>query len=51
MGDQREKNAINPSNDYNNEYHDNNKTNTFNLIIGIATLLIAILGATFAYFL
>ncbi len=27
-----------------------NKTNTFNLIIGIATLLIAILGATFAYF-
>ena len=28
----------------------NNKTNTFNLIIGLATLLIAILGATFAYF-
>lgn len=28
----------------------NNKTNTFNLVIGISTLLIAILGATFAYF-
>ncbi len=28
----------------------NNKRNVFNLIIGIATLLIAILGATFAYF-
>lgn len=26
------------------------KTNTFNLVIGLATLLIAILGATFAYF-
>lgn len=28
----------------------NNRTNTFNLVIGIATLLIALLGATFAYF-
>ncbi len=37
--------AINPSNN-----NPNNKTSTFNLIIGIATLLIAILGATFAYF-
>lgn len=27
-----------------------NKNNTFNIIIGISTLLIAILGATFAYF-
>lgn len=35
--------AINPNDG-------NNKSNTFNLIIGIATLLIAILGATFAYF-
>ena len=33
-----------------NNSNDNNKTNTFNLVIGIATLLIAILGATFAYF-
>lgn len=36
-------NAINPS-------ISNKKTQTFNLIIGIATLLIALLGATFAYF-
>lgn len=28
----------------------NNKNNTFNIIIGVSTLLIAILGATFAYF-
>lgn len=28
----------------------NNKNNTFNIVIGISTLLIAILGATFAYF-
>ena len=27
-----------------------NKRNTFNIIIGVSTLLIAILGATFAYF-
>lgn len=40
--EQIEKNAMDPNK--------NNKTNTFNLIIGIATLLIAILGATFAYF-
>lgn len=38
-------NAINPNND-----SANNKTNKFNLVIGIATLLIALLGATFAYF-
>ena len=43
MNGMKEQNAINPSNE-------NNKTNTFNLIIGIATLLIALLGATFAYF-
>ena len=36
-------NAINPS-------IKEKKTQTFNLIIGIATLLIAIFGATFAYF-
>lgn len=48
MSEQIEKNAINPSNENNNNA--NNKTNTFNLVIGIATLLIAILGATFAYF-
>jgi len=34
----------------NNEQIENKKSNTFNLIIGIATLMIAILGATFAYF-
>lgn len=48
MNDKIEQNAINPSNEQN--YNANNGTNTFNLIIGIATLLIAILGATFAYF-
>ena len=37
-------NAINPNNDLDNQ------TNKFNLVIGIATLLIALLGATFAYF-
>lgn len=43
MNERIEDNAINPNNNQ-------NKTNTFNLVIGIATLLIAILGATFAYF-
>lgn len=47
MGEQIERNAINPNNENNNI---NNKTNVFNLVIGIATLLIALLGATFAYF-
>lgn len=42
-----EKNAINPNNE---NQGPNNKTNTFNLVIGVATLLIALLGATFAYF-
>lgn len=47
--------AINPSNgndpyNRNTTNNNNNKTSTFNLVIGIATLLIAILGATFAYF-
>lgn len=46
MNENIEYNAINP----NNGNGVNNKTNTFNLVIGIATLLIAILGATFAYF-
>ena len=41
-------NELNQNEQFNN--NGNNATNTFNLIIGIATLLIAILGATFAYF-
>ena len=41
--DMNDNNAINPS-------IKEKKTQTFNLIIGIATLLIAIFGATFAYF-
>lgn len=44
MSENIEQNASNPNKNV------NNTTNTFNLIIGIATLLIAILGATFAYF-
>lgn len=48
MNEQNNQNAINPSNEYVKK--ENNATNAFNLIIGIATLLIAILGATFAYF-
>ncbi len=41
----------NKLNEYRKEEQElNKKTNTFNLIIGLATLLIAILGATFAYF-
>jgi len=43
--DENKVDAINPSNN-----EENNKSNTFNLVIGIATLLIALLGATFAYF-
>lgn len=39
--------TINPNNQNNNV---SNSSNNFNLIIGIATLLIALLGATFAYF-
>ena len=46
MGNDDINNAINP----NNGENFNNKSNTFNLVIGLATLLIAILGATFAYF-
>lgn len=41
-------------NDYINEYtkeeNINKKNNTFNLIIGVATLIIALLGTSFAYF-
>lgn len=44
MNENIDPNAINPNNNA------NNASNTFNLIIGIATLLIALLGATFAYF-
>lgn len=41
----------NKLNEYRKEEQElNKKTNAFNLIIGLATLLIAILGATFAYF-
>lgn len=46
MSEKMEEYAINPSNG--NEFK--NKSDVFNLVIGIATLLIAILGATFAYF-
>ncbi len=46
MNDNNKENTI-PNN---NEEQKRNKSNTFNLIIGIATLLIALLGATFAYF-
>ncbi len=42
-------NGIN-DNDATNPSVNNKKTQTFNLIIGVATLLIALLGATFAYF-
>lgn len=45
MEEKTNQNAINPNNP-----NEKNSSNTFNLIIGIATLLIAILGATFAYF-
>ena len=48
MNENYNKNAINPSNEIMN--NEQKTTNTFNLIIGIATLLIAILGSTFAYF-
>lgn len=47
MNEPIETNAINPNNE---NQGPNNTTNTFNLVIGIATLLIALLGATFAYF-
>lgn len=47
MNEEIERNAIDPNN---RSEKPNNKSNTFNLVIGIATLLIAILGATFAYF-
>ena len=43
MDGMNENGAMNPS-------VNNKKSQTFNLIIGIATLLIALLGATFAYF-
>ena len=49
MNENIDNNAINPSNENKNN-NESNATNTFNLVIGIATLLIAILGATFAYF-
>ena len=39
-----------PNENNSNNIQKSNKSNTFNLIIGIATLLIALLGATFAYF-
>lgn len=48
MNENYNQNAINPNNEIMN--NEQKTTNTFNLIIGIATLLIAILGSTFAYF-
>ena len=48
MNENFNQNAINPGNE--NMNNEQKTTNTFNLIIGIATLLIAILGSTFAYF-
>lgn len=48
MNENYNQNAINPSNESMN--NETKASNTFNLIIGIATLLIAILGSTFAYF-
>lgn len=48
MNENYNTNAINPNNEFMN--NEQKTTNTFNLIIGIATLLIAILGSTFAYF-
>lgn len=47
-----EKKEINEQNQENIENIEkaNNKKNVFNIIIGISTLLIALLGATFAYF-
>ena len=43
-------NSVEPNNQVLNNVNNDNKNNTFNIIIGISTLLIAILGATFAYF-
>ena len=40
----------NQSNDDINIEKKENRNNTFNIVIGVSTLLIAILGATFAYF-
>lgn len=48
MNENYNNNAINPNNEIMN--NEAKTANTFNLIIGIATLLIAILGSTFAYF-
>lgn len=38
------------SDDMNRDFNSYNSSNTFNLVIGVATLLIALLGGTFAYF-
>lgn len=43
-------NVNNLGNNENEYLVENKKSNLFNIIIGIATLLVAILGATFAYF-
>lgn len=49
MNEFKEENKAN--NDANEQLENqSNKSNTFNIIIGVSTLLIAILGATFAYF-
>ena len=48
MNENYNQNAMNPNNE--SMRNESQSSNTFNLIIGIATLLIAILGSTFAYF-
>lgn len=48
MNENYNPNAMNPNNE--GMRNESQSSNTFNLIIGIATLLIAILGSTFAYF-
>ena len=48
MNEEKKEYEYNDLPDY--EEKANNKSNVFNIIIGIATLLIALLGATFAYF-
>jgi hypothetical protein len=49
MKDTRDE-IINNKEEDKRQENQNQKNNTFNIIIGVSTLLIAILGATFAYF-
>lgn len=56
MNESNEEKKVTPNLEESSENSDENlnkenqKSNTFNIIIGVCTLLIAILGATFAYF-